>query len=250
MNPVVHFELFAKDAHALGTFYAKLFGWSLQPLPDIRYVLIDTGAGSGINGGILTVSDGWRQPMFYLRVDDLQAALNRVEQAGGATTLPPITEVVSFAQFTDPDGNVVGLVKQGDESSVSGGDAPPVERFHISSTNPAELVDFYRTVFGWRTRPSDVYEDAPIFDVETGTGGIAGSIGLAFRGTSRVVFYASVADPDAYLDRAGAQGAAGVAPTRSRPSAAEARYVVDPEGQSFGLLCPTSTEKPTSGSGP
>lgn len=250
MNPVVHFELFAKDAHALGTFYAELFGWSLQPLPDIDYVLLDTGAGAGINGGILTVSDGWRQPMFYLRVDDLQAALNRVEQAGGATTLPPITEVVSFAQFTDPDGNVVGLVKRGDESSVSRGDAPPVSRFHIRSTNPAELVDFYRTVFGWRRRPSDVREDAPIFDVETGTGGIAGSIGLAFPGTSRVVFYASVADPDTYMDRARAQGAAGVEPTRSRPSAAEARYFVDPEGQSFGLLCPTSTEKPTSGSGP
>ena len=248
MNPVVHFELFAKDAHALGTFYAELFGWSLQPLAEIDYVLVDTGAGAGINGGILTESHGWRQPMFYLRVDDLQAALDRVEHAGGATTLPPITEVVSFAQFTDPDGNVVGLVKQGDESSVSRGDAPPVSRFHISSTDPAELVDFYRTVFGWRARPRDVWEDAPIFEVETGTGGIAGSIGVALPGSSRVVFYASVADPDTYLDRARAQGAAGVGPTRSRPSAAEARYVVDPEGQSFGLL-PASAEKPMSGSG-
>lgn len=250
VNPVVHFELFAKDAPALGAFYAELFGWSLQPLPEIDYVLVDTGAGAGINGGILSVSNGWRQPMFYLRVDDLQAALDRVEQAGGATTLPPITEVVSFAQFSDPDGNVVGLVKRGDESSVSRGDAPPVSRFHIRSTNPAGLVAFYRTVFGWRTRPSDVWEGTPIFNVETGTGGIAGSIGLAFPGSSRVVFYASVAEPDTYLARARAQGGAGLEPTRSRPSAAEARYVVDPEGQSFGLLCPTSTETPTSGSRP
>lgn len=248
MNPVVHFELFAKDALTLGTFYAELFGWSLQDLPEIRYVLIDTRAGAGINGGILTVSDGWRQPMFYVRVDDLQAALDRVEHAGGATTLPPITEVVSFAQFTDPDGNVVGLVKRGDESSVSPGDAPPVSRFHIRSTNPAELVDFYRTVFGWRTRPRDVWEDAPLFDVQTGIGGIAGSIGLAFPGTSSVVFYASVTDANTYVDRA--QGAASVEPTRSRPSAAETTYVVDPEGQSFGLLCPTNTEKQRSGSRP
>jgi uncharacterized protein len=242
MNPVVHFELFAKDAPALGTFYAELFGWSLQPLPDIRYVLIDTRAGAGISGGILTAPDGWRQPMFYLRVDDLQAALDRVEQAGGATTLPPITEVVSFAQFADPEGNVVGLLKRGDEHSVSPGDAPPVSRFHISSTNPAELVDFYRTVFGWRTRLTDVREDALNFDVETGIGGIAGSIGFAFPGTSPVVFYAWVADADTYVDRARAQGAASVGPTRGRPSASEATYVVDPEGQSFGLLSPTSAE--------
>ncbi len=108
--------------------------------------------------------------------------------------LPP-PKVVSFAQFSDPEGHVVGLVKRGDEPSVSPGDAPPVSRFHISSTNPTELVDFYRTVFGWRARLTDV-RDALNFDVETGIGGIAGSIGLAFPGSSPVVFYASVADAD------------------------------------------------------
>ena len=249
VNPVVHFELFAKEAPALGAFYAELFGWTLQDLPHIRYVLIDTRAGAGITGGILTVRDGWRQPMFYVSVDDLQPALDRVERAGGATTLPPITEVVSFAQFSDPEGHVVGLVKRGDEPSVSPGDAPPVSRFHIRSTDPAELVDFYRTVFGWRARRSDVRKDAPIFEVETGAGGIGGTIGSALPGTSPVVFYASVADADTYVDRAVAQGAASVEPTRSRPSASEATYVVDPEGQSFGLLSPTSAEKATSGSG-
>ncbi|HWC12204.1 MAG TPA: VOC family protein [Acidimicrobiales bacterium] len=250
MNPVVHFELFAKDAPALGAFYAELFGWSLQDLPDIRYVLIDTRAGAGSTGGILTVPDGWRQPMFYVSVDDLQPALDRVERAGGATTLPPITEVVSFAQFSDPEGNVLGLLKRGDEPSVSRGDAPPVSRFHIRSTGPAELVDFYRTVFGWRARRSDVRKDAPIFEVETGSGGICGSIGSGLPGASAVVFYASVAAPGTYLDRARAQGGASVGPTRSRPGAAEATYVVDPEGQSFGLLTPTSAEKPTSGNTP
>ena len=250
VNPVVHFELFAKDAPTLGAFYAELFGWSLQDLPDIRYVLIDTCAGAGISGGILTVPDGWRQPMFYVSVDDLQPALDRVERAGGATTLPPITEVVSFAQFSDPEGHVVGLVKRGDEPSVSRGDAPPVSHFRIRSTDPADLVGFYRTVFGWRARRSDVRKDAQNFEVETGAGGIPGSISSALPGTSPVVFYASVADPDTYLDRARAQGAAGVGPTRSQPGASEATYVVDPEGQSFGLLSPTSGKKPTSGSGP
>lgn len=249
VNPVVHFELFAKDAPALGAFYAELFGWSLQNLPDIRYVLIDTRAGAGITGGILTVADGWRQPMFYVSVDDLQPALNRVERGGGATTLPPITEVVSFAQFSDPEGHVVGLVKRGDEPSVSRGDAPPVSRFHIRSTDPAKLLDYYRTVFGWRARRSGVRKDAPIFEVETGDGGIGGSIGSALPGTSPVVFYVSVPDADTYVDRARAQGAASVGLTRNRPSASEATYVVDPEGQSFGLLSPTSAEKPTSGSG-
>ena len=93
-----------------------------------------------------------------------------------------------------------------------------------------------------------MWEDAPIFDVETGIGGIAGRIGVAFPGTPSVVFYASVADADTYVDRARAQGAASVGPTWSRPSASEATYFVDPEGQSFGLLSPASAETPTSGS--
>ncbi len=155
---------------------------------------------------------------------------------------------MSFAQFSDPEGHVVGLVKRGDQPSVSQGDAPPVSRFHISSTDAAELMDFYRTVFGWPARLSDVRKDAPVFEVETGAGGIGGSIGLAFPGTSPVVFYASVTNPDIYLDRVRAQGGASLGPARSQPSASEATYIVDPEGQSFGLLAPTRAGQPTSGS--
>jgi predicted enzyme related to lactoylglutathione lyase len=237
VNPLVHWELFANHAPTLGAFYAELFGWALHPLPDIGHVLIDTGAGAGINGGILTVADGWRQPMFYVRVDDLRSALDRVEQAGGATTLPPITEVVSFAQFSDPDGNIVGLVKRGDESPVSQGDAPPVMRFHIGSTKAAALGDFYRAVFGWRVQPAKVPQDAPLFDVDTGAEGIAGTIGTSL-GTSPVTFYAAVPHADTYLDRARALGATAATPATNRADPAEAAYVIDPEGQPFGLISP------------
>lgn len=235
MNPVVHWELFAQHAPTLGAFYAELFGWELHPLPDIGYVLIDTGAGAGINGGILTVSDGWRQPMFYVSVDDLRSGLDGVAQAGGATTLPPITEVVSFAQFSDPEGNIVGLLKRGDESRVSRGDAPPVLRFHIASTNPAELGDFYRVAFDWRVKPVNLSQDAQVLEVDTGDG-IAGAVGGPSPGTSRVTFYAAVPHADAYLDRARALGATVEVPARSQAGVAEAAYLIDPEGQSFGLL--------------
>ena len=184
----MHWELFAKDALALGTFYSDLFEWTLRPLPDIGYVLVDTRASTGVNGGIATVPDGSRQPMFYLRVDDLQLALHSVEKAGGATTLRPITKMVSFAQFADPDGNVVGLLKHGDESPVSRGEVPPVSCFHVRSTNPAGLVEFYRAVFGWETQPSDVPSEGVLFRVETGHGGIAGTIGCSSPGTSPVTF--------------------------------------------------------------
>lgn len=236
MNPVVHWELFAKDAPALGRFYAELFGWRLQPLPEIGYVLVDTRADAGINGGIATVPDGSRRPMFYVEVDDLQPALDRIQAAGGTMTLAPITEVVSFAQFADPEGMIVGLLKRGDESPVSGGDAPPVTGFHIATADPSGLVDFYRGVFGWRARSSPKPHDRSNFEVDTGARGIAGTIGSASPMAPAVTFYAAVEDIDAHLDRARALGAARTPPTRDRRNPAEVAHVVDPEGQTFGLL--------------
>jgi predicted enzyme related to lactoylglutathione lyase len=46
-------------------------------------------------------------------VDDLAACLKKAESMGGKTVVPPteIPDMVTFAQFQDPEGNIVGLVK-------------------------------------------------------------------------------------------------------------------------------------------
>ena len=43
-NPVVHWELMSKDPAKVSDFYAKLFGWKVQHIPEINYRLVDTGA--------------------------------------------------------------------------------------------------------------------------------------------------------------------------------------------------------------
>ena len=75
------------------------------------YGMIDT-QGRGIDGAI-GPARGPNQVTFYIEVNDLQESIARIEEAGGKIVVP-ITEVpgvVTFAQFADPDGNVVGLVK-------------------------------------------------------------------------------------------------------------------------------------------
>jgi uncharacterized protein len=65
------------------------------------------------SAGGIGQAQGPNQVVFYIEVDDPQAHLDRIEQAGG-TTVVPVTEVpglVTFAQFADPQGNVVGLLK-------------------------------------------------------------------------------------------------------------------------------------------
>lgn len=50
---------------------------------------------------------------FYIAVDDLNAALKKVEAAGGRKISDPmdIPNGPSIAMFADPEGHMIGLVK-------------------------------------------------------------------------------------------------------------------------------------------
>lgn len=113
-KPVVHWEIGGKDAKKLQEFYAKLFEWKIDTNNPMDYGMADTGGDGGINGGIGSTGED-KQPYvtFYVQVDDLQAYLNRAEKLGGKTIVPPteIPNVVTFAMFTDLEGNRIGLVK-------------------------------------------------------------------------------------------------------------------------------------------
>ena len=114
-NPVVHFEVIGKDGKKLQSFYGGVFGWNIQADNPMNYGLVSNeDTGGGIGGGV-GQGDGSTSVTFYIEVDDPQAYLNKVEAAGGKTVMP-VTEIpgmVVLAQFADPEGNVVGLVKAG-----------------------------------------------------------------------------------------------------------------------------------------
>jgi uncharacterized protein len=113
-NPVVHFEVTGKDGKKLQEFYSKAFGWKVNADNPMNYGIVDAETG-GIAGGISAGDGGTKQVTFYIEVDDPQAYLDKVEAKGGRTVMP-VTEIpgmVVLAQFADPEGNVVGLVKAG-----------------------------------------------------------------------------------------------------------------------------------------
>jgi predicted enzyme related to lactoylglutathione lyase len=111
-NPVVHFEINSKMPEKLFPFYRELFDWHIDANNPMDYGMIDTHAGRGINGG-LGKTEGPANVIVYVEVDDLEAYLRKVEQLGGKTLVPVTTvpNIVTFAVFTDPEGNSVGLVK-------------------------------------------------------------------------------------------------------------------------------------------
>lgn len=113
-QPIVHFEIMGKDAVKLHKFYADLFSWKVgDAMPDMgMYAMVDA-ASSGVAGGIGQEPTGTARTTVYVQVPDLQATLDKAVALGGKVAMPPtdIPGVVSLAQFTDPDGNLIGLVK-------------------------------------------------------------------------------------------------------------------------------------------
>jgi uncharacterized protein len=108
-RPVVHFEIGCRDKARTADFFSKLFEWNTQEAGPAT--MIDTGAGSGINGHITSLGhEPHHYATFYVQVDDIPAYLTKAESLGGKTIVPPVTiPTGTFAWFADPDGTTIGL---------------------------------------------------------------------------------------------------------------------------------------------
>ena len=110
-SPVTHFEVYGRNAAALREFYAAAFGWTIHYDESMKYGLVHQEEGDrGIGGGI---GEGDPRVNVVIEVDDLEAKLTEIERLGGKTVTPitVIPDVVTFAEFSDPEGNVLGIAK-------------------------------------------------------------------------------------------------------------------------------------------
>jgi hypothetical protein len=238
-NQVVHFEVIGSDGAALEGFYHELFGWHLQRVPELGYATVDTHSGTGINGGIGTVQQGEPYVTFYVEVADLQAALEKIEAAGGKTIIPPtdIPGIVSFAHFSDPVGNKVGLVSSDPDQQgpgVSQGNGAAISWFEAIGPNPGELASFYGEQFGWTPATSDAAGDFEYYLVAPEDAGIGGGIGSSPDGQPHLCLYAEVDDLQAHLDKAESLGGKTLLPPTSLGGVEFAQFL-DPQGLVFGL---------------
>ncbi len=104
-------ELPVQDVATCKAFYERAFGWSLTEFGP-TYAATTTGdTDIGLQGD---VSEATRTPLAVIEVDDLEAALDSVTQAGGMIVRP----IFAFPggrrfQFLDPSGNEIACVKPG-----------------------------------------------------------------------------------------------------------------------------------------
>ena len=111
---VVHFEIMGRDGKRTQEFYKSLFKWDINADNPMNYGLIQPGSERAIGGGIGQVTENQSPYVtFYIAVDNPQNYLDKVVSMGGKIILP-VTEIpnmATYALFADPEGNIVGLLK-------------------------------------------------------------------------------------------------------------------------------------------
>ena len=125
MNPVVHFELPCDDRERAARFYRQAFQWKLEMLgPEMgNYVVVTTadqdarpdGQRGAINGGIFTRTKEMPDvhPSVVIGVQDIQAAMQAVRDAGGEVQGEPmdIPGVGQYVSFLDTERNRLSMMQ-------------------------------------------------------------------------------------------------------------------------------------------
>jgi predicted enzyme related to lactoylglutathione lyase len=120
MNGIVHFEIPVDNRKRAETFYSEAFGWSINTVPEFDYSMAGTTPSNeqgmpsqpgAINGGLPKRGGPVEHVVVTVQVDDIDAALKKIEQLGGKTVQKkmPVGDMGFSGYFKDTEGNVVGL---------------------------------------------------------------------------------------------------------------------------------------------
>ena len=117
---VVHFEIPADDENRAREFYGSVFGWEVNPMPELSYTMtkttpMDESGMPSVPGPSTAACSAAKatvtSPVITVDVDDIDSALEKINALGG---IPSSRQDVGpgmgwNAYFKDTEGNIVGL---------------------------------------------------------------------------------------------------------------------------------------------
>ncbi len=149
-------EIAHEDVGGARAFYGELFGWTFieepSPAGSDTYLVaqLDGLDAAGILGARAQPrSSAWNT---YIAVDDLEAAVARVEAAGGhvVTAMSQAGMRGRSAACSDPYGVVFGLWQVGGRPGAQAVNAPGAWNFSdLHAADPEASAAWYGEVFGW-----------------------------------------------------------------------------------------------------
>lgn len=240
-------DLQTTDPSAAKDFYASLFGWSYHddPMPGGGVYSMAMRDGETV-AAIAPMPPGAPKgmpPMWntYLAVDDLDAAVSKVQPAGGQVLMPPtdIEEAGRMAFIADPTGAPVGLW-QADKhiGATLVNETGTVIWNELMTERPDSALDFLQSVLGIghsnMDMPDQTYWLLKAADVEVG--------GCMQPRTADVPnhwqVYFAVDDADATVADATAAGAQVIAEPFDIPQVGRCAVLSDPQGAVFSVMKP------------
>jgi len=254
---LIWYELMTPDGDTSKAFYDQVIGWQIgEPVAEYQgYRMIGRGDG-GFAGGVLQLTDEMKQHgarptwLGYIGVDDADAAVASIEQAGGKALMPAfdIPKVGRVAMVTDPQGVPFYVMKpippegqENQQSDVFSVDQPQRVRWNeLATDDPDGAIRFYGDQFGWNQEGDmDMGEMGKYrFIQNRGT-----TIGAVMKRppqlpVSKWTYYFGVEDIDRAAEAVKSGGGQVVNGPMEIPGGEFAVNAIDPQGAAFGLVGP------------
>ncbi|WP_073952201.1 VOC family protein [Streptomyces kebangsaanensis] len=233
-------ELDTSDLEASTRFYAEVFGWRMQrsSRPDSgRHTIAHLGDTEV--AGITPLYQG-SQPVAWnvlFAVADVDAAANRVVEAGGTVIKGPldVDDEGRFAVALDPSGAAFQMWQAQGFSGAGVFNRPcSLGWVELATRNIKRARDFYTSVFGWSVNASEWYTQWGLHGEDFG-----GVTAMHDRFPADVpphwLPYFAVEDVDATADVAVRAGAKALLEPTTVPEGARVAVLRDPQGAIFGI---------------
>ncbi|BAJ27885.1 MULTISPECIES: VOC family protein [Kitasatospora] len=223
-------------------FYGSVFGWTLDPAGPSGYRFFRSGGRTVAGVGPLTEAEALPAWTVYFAAADAADVAAEAERAGGTVRVAP-TEVPGqgrFAQLTDPVGGRFAVWQGGGTAGLEAvGGRGALCWVELRSSDVPGSLRFYRGLFGWRTRESDVpgveYTVLRPAGGEEEFGGVAG---VHPRVDVGWLVHFAVADALLATDEVRRLGGSVLVPPEPVPSVGRIAVLADPFGAQFALLEP------------
>jgi predicted enzyme related to lactoylglutathione lyase len=254
---LIWYELMTPDAEASKAFYDSVVGWQIgEPVAEFQGYRMINRSDDRAAGGVLPLTDEMQQhgarPIWlgYIGVDDTDAAVAAIEEAGGKSLMPAmdIPNVGRIAMVADPQGAPFYVMKPippadkpNAQSDVFSVDQPQHVRWNeLSTTDQDGAIAFYTSQFGWTQEGDmDMGEMGKYrFIQNRGT-----TIGAVMRKPPQLpvslwTFYIGVDDIDRATEAVTSGGGRVLHGPMEIPGGEFSLNAIDPQGASFGLVGP------------
>ncbi|MGA7657175.1 MAG: VOC family protein, partial [Methylocella sp.] len=214
----VWYELMTTDIETAKAFYGNVVGWGTRDagMPGLAYSLFTVGDTPVT--GLMNLPEDMRRTgatphwIGYVGVDDVDAAVDRIKQLGGAVHVPP-TDVPNISRFSvvvDPQMATLTLVKglkPGQAQSAELSEPGCVSWHELLAADWEKAFAFYGEIFGWQKADADI---GPVGTYQLFSVG-GQTIGGIFTKPPMVpvpfwLYYFSIGDIDAAAERVKAGG--------------------------------------------